>query len=49
MTECLSEVAAIPLDQPLGDRLTAAGTALRAHLDRIGAVLRRSAVSDATA
>ncbi|MFE9656262.1 TetR/AcrR family transcriptional regulator [Micromonospora sp. NPDC006431] len=35
----LSEVAAIPLDQPLGDRLAAAATALRAHLDRIGAVL----------
>ncbi|MEU2615382.1 helix-turn-helix domain-containing protein [Micromonospora sp. NPDC007271] len=35
----LAELAAIALTQPLGDRLTAAATALRAHLDRIGAVL----------
>ncbi|MCW3818231.1 TetR/AcrR family transcriptional regulator [Micromonospora sp. DR5-3] len=35
----LADLAAIPLTQPLGDRLTAAATALRAHLDRIGAVL----------
>lgn len=35
----LAELAAIPLDQPLTDRLTAAATALLAHLDRLGAVL----------
>ncbi|WNM38740.1 helix-turn-helix domain-containing protein [Micromonospora halotolerans] len=35
----LAELAAIPLDQPLADRLTAAATALLAHLDRLGAVL----------
>ncbi|MFG3299515.1 helix-turn-helix domain-containing protein [Micromonospora chersina] len=35
----LAELAAIPLDQPLADRLTAAATALLAHLGRLGAVL----------
>ncbi len=35
----LAELAAIPLDQPLAERLTAAATALLAHLDRLGAVL----------
>lgn len=35
----LAELAAVELDQPLADRLTAAATALRAHLERLGAVL----------
>ncbi|MFC0032064.1 TetR/AcrR family transcriptional regulator [Micromonospora chaiyaphumensis] len=35
----LAELAAIPLDQPLADRLTEAAGALLAHLDRLGAVL----------
>jgi AcrR family transcriptional regulator len=35
----LAELAAISLDQPLADRLTAAAVALLAHLERLGAVL----------
>ena len=35
----LSEIASIPLDQPLVARLTDAAAALRAHLTRIGAVV----------
>ncbi|MFG2052464.1 TetR/AcrR family transcriptional regulator [Micromonospora sp. NPDC048930] len=35
----LAELAAIPLDQPLADRLAAAAAALLAHLERLGAVL----------
>ncbi|MGY0004642.1 TetR/AcrR family transcriptional regulator [Micromonospora sp. I033] len=35
----LAELAAIPLDQPLADRLTAATAALLAHLGRLGVVL----------
>ncbi|NUW46285.1 TetR/AcrR family transcriptional regulator [Nonomuraea rhodomycinica] len=34
----LRELASIPLDQPLADRLTEALDAMRAHLDRMGAV-----------
>jgi AcrR family transcriptional regulator len=35
----LNELAAIPLDRPLADRLVDAAESLRAHLDRMGAVL----------
>ncbi|MFR9775060.1 TetR/AcrR family transcriptional regulator [Micromonospora sp. MS34] len=35
----LAELSAIPLDQPLGDRLTDAAGALLAHFERMGAVL----------
>ncbi|MDZ5443671.1 TetR family transcriptional regulator [Micromonospora sp. 4G57] len=35
----LDELAAIPLTQPLGDRLSDAASALLAHFDRLGAVL----------
>ena len=35
----LSEIASIPLDQPLAARLTEAAEALRAHLERIGTVV----------
>ncbi|NES13654.1 TetR/AcrR family transcriptional regulator [Micromonospora sp. PPF5-17] len=35
----LAELASVGLDQPLANRLTAAATALRAHLERLGAVL----------
>ncbi|MEV1239156.1 TetR/AcrR family transcriptional regulator [Nonomuraea sp. NPDC049750] len=34
----VTELASIPLDQPLADRLTDAADALRAHLERMGAV-----------
>jgi AcrR family transcriptional regulator len=33
------EIASIPLDRPLADRLVEAADAVRAHLDRMGAVL----------
>ena len=35
----LDEIAAIPLDQPLADRLVEAADAMRAHLSRIGTVI----------
>ena len=35
----LAELAAIPLDQPLAARLTAAAAAMKAHLDRMGTVI----------
>jgi AcrR family transcriptional regulator len=35
----VTELASIPLDQPLADRLTEAADALSAHLARIGAVV----------
>lgn len=35
----VAELAAIDLDQPLADRLVEAGEALKAHMDRLGAVL----------
>lgn len=35
----LAEIASIPLDQPLSDRLTTATATLRAHLERIGTVV----------
>jgi AcrR family transcriptional regulator len=35
----LGELASISLDQPLAVRLTEAGDAMRAHLDRMGAVI----------
>lgn len=41
----LAELAAIRLDQPLADRLTAAATILRAHLDQLGAVLAAAHVA----
>ncbi|MFE3449492.1 TetR/AcrR family transcriptional regulator [Nonomuraea sp. NPDC059194] len=34
----VAQIAAVPIDQPLADRLTEAAEALDAHLDRIGAV-----------
>jgi AcrR family transcriptional regulator len=34
----VGEIASIPLDQPLADRLTEAADALQAHLSRIGAL-----------
>jgi AcrR family transcriptional regulator len=35
----LAEIRSIPLEQPLAARLTQAAEALRAHVDRIGAVM----------
>jgi AcrR family transcriptional regulator len=35
----VAEIGAIPLDQPLADRLTQAADALRAYLERMGAVM----------
>src|ERR1700755_3104280 len=35
----VAELEAIPLDQPLADRLVQAAEALRAHVDRMGAVM----------
>lgn len=35
----LAEIAAIPLDQPLADRLTEAAESMRAYLERMGALV----------
>ena len=43
----LSELASIPLDQPLPARLTEAATSLRAHLERIGTVVGALAATGA--
>lgn len=37
--QVLAEMDAVPLDQPLADRLTEAAATLRAYLDRMGAVI----------
>jgi AcrR family transcriptional regulator len=37
--DLVAELAAIPLDQPLAQRLTDAADTLKAHLERIGAVI----------
>jgi len=37
--QALGDIDAIPLDQPLADRLAAAAAVLQAHLDRMGTVL----------